>query len=75
MLNEEKIGIACVLGDVGGFAGDEVVDAEDTMTLREQPVAKVRTEKAGATGDNRVKHVQEYWNGGMLENVALMQSS
>ena len=32
-------------------AGEEVVDAQHVVAVREQPVAQVRAEEAGAAGD------------------------
>ena len=37
--------------DVRLAAGEEVVDAEDVVAFRDQPLAEVRAEKAGAAGD------------------------
>ena len=33
------------------LAGEEVVEADDVVPLRDQPVAQVRAEEAGAAGD------------------------
>ena len=43
--------VALEVGDVCVLAGDEVVDADDLVPLREQQVGQVRAEKAGGAGD------------------------
>lgn len=37
--------------DVAFAAGEQIVGAKDLMALREKPVAQMRTQKAGASGD------------------------
>jgi hypothetical protein len=37
--------------DVGTRARDEVVDADDVVPLRHEPLTEVAAEKAGTTGD------------------------
>ena len=46
----EALGVADVL-DVGQRPGLEVVDADHAVAAREQLVAQVRAEEAGAAGD------------------------
>src|SRR3954451_3815834 len=38
------------VSDVASRPGEEIVDAEDIMSLRYQPLAKMRTEKSRPTG-------------------------
>ena len=42
--------------DVGGRAGDEVVDADDLVAPGEQGVGEVRAEEAGPAGDDDAGH-------------------
>jgi hypothetical protein len=44
------------VGDVLTLAGDQVVDADDADALGEQALAQVRSEEAGAAGDDRALH-------------------
>jgi hypothetical protein len=39
------------MSDVVALAGEEVVDADDVMTLLKQEVSQVRTEEAGGAGN------------------------
>jgi hypothetical protein len=53
VLDEMKILVAGEMADVRGVAGDEIVDRNDAMTFRQQPVRQMRSQKTRATGDNR----------------------
>jgi hypothetical protein len=44
--------------DVVLVAGEEIVDAEDVITLGQQAFAKMRTQEAGASGDKDSFHLQ-----------------
>ena len=39
------------MSDVIDFAGKEIIDASDLATIRQQPIAQMRAEEAGPTGD------------------------
>jgi len=47
-LNETVVLIACQMLDVGGAAGDEVVDRDNAMPFREKSVRQVRSEESRA---------------------------
>ncbi len=54
------------------IAGDEIVDRDDAMTFREQPVGQMRAEKSGAAGHNsdgllagKRGHSADYLNAGV----------
>ena len=53
VLDEGEILVAGEVLDVLEVAGDEIVDRDDAMTFREQPVGQMRAEKSGAAGDDR----------------------
>jgi hypothetical protein len=42
--------------DVVLVAGEEIVDAEDVVTLGQQALAKMRTQEAGPAGDQDSFH-------------------
>jgi hypothetical protein len=44
--------------DVVLVAGEEIVDAEDVITLGQQAFAKMRTQEASASGDKDSFHLQ-----------------
>ena len=48
---EGKAAIAGQMGDVIRVAGDQVVHSDDGVAICQQPVAQVRSDKAGAAGD------------------------
>ena len=45
--------------DVALAAGEEIVDAEDVVALRDQPIAQMRAEKPGAAGDQNASVAHE----------------
>ena len=51
MPHELEPGVVEQVGDVVLGAGEEVVDTQHVMALREQAVAQVAAQKAGAAGD------------------------
>ena len=51
-----KVRISQEMADVVLAAGEEVVEAQDLLPLGEQPFAEMRTEKAGAAGDENPLH-------------------
>ncbi len=51
MANEFKIWIFQIVSDVFLLSSVEVIQANNFMALSEEFVAKMRTEKAGAAGD------------------------
>ena len=53
VLNEAEILVSSEMADVPGVTGDEIVDGDDAVTFRQQPVYKMRTEKARTSGDDR----------------------
>ncbi len=38
--------------EIGGVAGDEIIDADDAKALREKTVGEMAAEKSGSAGDN-----------------------
>ena len=50
ILDELKLRIPDEVGNVGGIAGDEVIDADDAVPLGDQAIAEVGTEESCATG-------------------------
>jgi len=48
-----KVRVVEQMGDVVLGAGEEVVEADDIMTIVQQAVAEMRAEEAGAAGDER----------------------
>ncbi len=50
VLDELKAGVALQVGDVRGFARDEVVHPDHAVPLREQPVAQVRAQEPRGPG-------------------------
>jgi hypothetical protein len=53
LLDEPVILIPGKVFDVLEIAGDEIIDRDDAMPFREQPVGQVRPEKTSATGYDR----------------------
>ena len=51
MAHELELRIAEEVGDVLPAGGEEVVDAQDLVSPREQPLAQVRSDEPGAPGD------------------------
>ena len=51
MLDELVALIAREVRDVVGVAGDEVVEPDDLVTVREKAIGEMRAEEAGAAGD------------------------
>ncbi len=52
VLDEREILVAGEMLDVLEVAGDEIIDRDDAMTFRQQPVGQMRPEKTGPTGDD-----------------------
>ena len=50
MADELEVLLADQMLDVAPRAGEKIVDADDFGALREQPVAQMRAEEAGAAG-------------------------
>ena len=53
MLDESEVLVAREMADVRWVAGDQIVDRDDAMTLGEKTIGQMRSQKTGATGDNR----------------------
>jgi hypothetical protein len=51
-LDELEAGFVIEVGEVGAAAGEEVVDDHHAPAFREQNVAEVGSQKAGAPGDH-----------------------
>jgi hypothetical protein len=51
------MGIPKEMADVVLAAGEKIVEAKDLLPLGEKPLAEVRSEKAGAAGDENPLHV------------------
>jgi hypothetical protein len=51
------MGISQQMADVVLAAGVKIVEAEELLSLCEKPLAEVRSEKAGAAGDQNPFHV------------------
>jgi hypothetical protein len=54
--------------DVAPRAGEEVIDAYDDSTIREQPLTEVRTEEASPTGNQYPRFKVHAQNPGELRN-------
>jgi hypothetical protein len=52
VLNEFEAGISCEMSNVCRAPGDQVVDANYRMPLRDKAVTEVRTEESCSAGDN-----------------------
>jgi hypothetical protein len=52
-----KMGISQQMADVVLAAGEKIVEAKEILSLCEKPLAEVRSEKAGAAGDQNPFHV------------------
>ena len=50
MLDQTKVVTVEQVGDVAAVAGQEVVECQHPMALREQALAEVRSEESGAAG-------------------------
>jgi hypothetical protein len=53
-----EAGVIDEVRDVVLVAGEEIVDAEDVVALRQQAFAKMRTQEAGPSGDQDSFHSQ-----------------
>src|SRR6266853_4933413 len=53
VLERLEVAVASKVGNIAGRAGNEVIDAQHLPSVGEQPLAKVRSEKARAPGDDR----------------------
>ena len=53
LLDEPEVLIAAQMRDVVDGAGDEIVEPDDTMTIAQQIVCQVRSEKTRCSGDHR----------------------
>jgi len=51
---ESRIGANAV--EVRECAGDEIIDADDVMSLREKPFAQMRTDESPTAGDQCARH-------------------
>ncbi len=51
-----EAGVAQQVRDVALAAGEEIVDTEHIVAAADQAIAQVRTEKAGAAGDQDAFH-------------------
>ena len=52
VLDEAVILVAGEMLDVVEIAGDEIIDRDDAMTFRQQPIGQMRPKKTRATGDD-----------------------
>jgi hypothetical protein len=52
VLDEMEILVAREVANVRGVARDQVVDRDDAMAFRQQPIDQVRTQKTRATSDD-----------------------
>ena len=52
LLNELEIGITAQVRDIVHRPGDEIVDANDFVTAREQQVSKMGAEETGGAGND-----------------------
>jgi hypothetical protein len=48
-----EAGVSEEMGDVLGGAGNEVIDRDDLVALREEAIAKVGADEPGPTGNER----------------------
>ena len=53
MLDELVVLVAGEVFDVGGVAGDEIVDADHSMSLGEKMIREMGTKETGAAGNDR----------------------
>src|ERR1700730_17216359 len=53
MLDEGEMPVAGEVRDVLGIAGDKIIDRNDPVSFRQQPVGQMRPEKTSATSDDR----------------------
>jgi len=51
VLEEHKVGMTLEMGEVLRLARNEVINADDLMTVRHQPVAQMRADEACSPGD------------------------
>jgi hypothetical protein len=49
--NERESVVALEMSHVLGVAGNEIVDADDLMTVRQKNISEMRSEKASGAGD------------------------
>jgi len=56
LLDEGEPGIAEQVRDVVRAPGEEVIDADDGVAVGKEPLAQVRTDEAGAAGDDDACH-------------------
>ena len=56
VLNELELRLSSQMGDVCRATGDQVVDADDRVPLRDEAITEMRAEKPGTAGDNRNWH-------------------
>lgn len=50
-LDKGEARVAGQMGDVGGTAGNEIVEADYRVAISEKPINEVRTDKSGSPGD------------------------
>ena len=55
--HELEQGVRAEVGDVLPAGGEEVVDAQDLVSPRQQPLAQVRSDEPGAAGNQNPFHV------------------
>ena len=66
MLDEREGRVLCEQVGVLTLAGDQAVDADDLMTIGEQPVAQVRADEPCASGDDDAHQAAGNVNGRRL---------
>ena len=75
--DEGEVFVAAEVGDVFGFAGDEVIHADDLVAFFEEEIAEVGTEESGSAGDEythvcsevgyrRILALEERWWGKLM---------
>ena len=75
LLDELEIGMASQVRNIVNTAGDEVVDANDSVATRQQQIRKVRPQETGRTGDNAAEWRTWSWLFAhrKIEKVTLLQ--
>jgi hypothetical protein len=51
MLDEREAGVASEVGNVGGTARNEIVEADYRVAVSEKPIDEMGTDKSGGSGD------------------------
>ncbi len=60
-LLEFKPGFAAEMVEIRSPSGQQIVDDNDGITLRQQRVAQMRTQEAGSAGDQRPRLLMNGW--------------